>query len=633
MLLIRGGRMGIGMNDENRERWSHGYFCLQAVLFVALSFVEYITLETFLNGDIISIGFSYGWRNVMILSGINLILVSVFRGVRPAFFLSGVFVILFGVVNYFVDSFRGYGIVYMDVYAVRTAADVAGDYSYRLDSSFWLGLLTGAVGLVLAGVAGGRGCAPKGKRDFLTSAGGIAFAVLFFVWMNFGGVFFDGVNGLTWDHNIGMAEYGYLLYAAANAGEAKIDPPEGYSVERVREILGRYHDDGTLARETPGYGASEDGSTLTRGKQPPNLIMIMNESFSDLESLGRFRTDRPYLSFFRSIQENAIRGTLHSSVYGGYTANSEFEFLTGCTKAFLPGNPYLQYIRDEIPTLIGNIKGQEGYRNAVAVHPYHASGYNRNRVYPLFSFDEFLSLEDFSDGTFVRDYISDESDYQMLEKLYEQKEEGTSLCLFNVTMQNHSGYKNTKYTFEEPVKITNISLQQEAEQYLSLMRLSDQALLGLLEYFEGVDEPVMIVLFGDHQPHLSDYFYKKVMGQMPDQLSAEDAMKRYEVPFLIWANYDIEEREIENTSINYLSALMMEAAGLELSDFQKFLLDMYQEIPSISANGYYDRDGKLHSIREKNGPAKKWLEEYEIVQYNYIFDRENRLDEYFCNGG
>lgn len=611
------------MKEETREKRRHGYVCLQAVLFVALSFIEYATLETFLEGDICSIGFSYGARNVLLLMGINLILVSLFGGIRPAFFLSGAFVLLFGMVNYFVDSFRGYGIVYMDIYAVRSAAEVAGEYAYRLGRPFWLGMLTGCSCLALAGFAGSRGRRVNEKTihsfaGIVASAAGIVVSVVFFLWMNLGDGFFAGVNSLTWDHNIGMARYGYLLYVTANAGEAKIEPPEGYSPERVREILSRY-------RDVDGSDSSPAG-----GEKAPNLIMIMNESFSDLSALGKIQTDRPYLSFFRSIEKNAIRGTVHSSVYGGYTANSEFEFLTGCTKAFLPGNPYLQYIREDMPTVISNIKSRKEYKTAVAIHPFHASGYNRGRVYPLMSFDDFLSLDDFTDPTLVREYVSDASDYQMLEKLYEQKGEGESLCLFNVTMQNHSGYTDTKYRFEAPVKITGITLQQEAEQYLSLMKLSDDALRGLIEYFEKVDEPVMIVLFGDHQPHLSDYFYKNVMGQMPDQMKVEQNMKRYEVPFLIWANYDIEEQEIENTSINYLSTLMMKAAGLPLSDFQKFLLDMYQYVPSVSANGYYDQQGILHSFQEKENNVKKWLEEYEIVQYNYVFDRENRLDEFFC---
>lgn len=84
----------------------------------------------------------------------------------------------------------------------------------------------------------------------------------------------------------------------------------------------------------------------------------------------------------------------------------------------------------------------------------------------------------------VRKYISDESDYEKLESLYEQKKAGSSLCLFNVTMQNHSAYDDRDYKFADPVKLTDISLQPEAEQYLSLIKMSDDALENMLEYLK-----------------------------------------------------------------------------------------------------------------------------------------------------
>ena len=148
-------------------------------------------------------------------------------------------------------------------------------------------------------------------------------------------------------------------------------------------------------------------------------------------------------------------------------------------------------------------------------------------------------------------------------------------------------------------------------------------------------------------------FYKKLMGEMPDEMDQEDSMKRYQVPFFIWANYDIREDEIEQTSINYLSTIMMETAGMKLTAYQKFLLDMYQYVPCISANGYYDYEGNLHdwsesdderdlrewseSVDEGNlhdwsetdAEVMDWIEKYRIVQYNYLFDKENRLEQYF----
>ncbi len=611
------------MKKENGwDRFCRQYW-FQAILFVALSFVEYVIIEAFLDGDIVSIGLEYSIKNIMLLMGVNLIIVSLTRWLRLTFLLSGVFVLIFGVANYFVDAFRGYGIVYMDIYAVKTAANVAGEYKYHGSPQLWLGLVLGLAFIVLCVVVTPRRSGVQNLRQGIASVAGAAAGVSFFVWINLGQGFFGDVTNLTWDHSIGMSDYGYLLYVTANAGNAKVEKPEGYSPAKVEEILSRYQ----KASTTNSVLASHAGSAKS-----PNLIMIMNESFSDLSVLGRFETDQAYLPFFNSLKKNTIRGYADSSVYGGYTANSEFEFLTGCTKAFLPGNPYLQYIKDYLPNVVSNIKTQDGYDKAVAIHPYNPSGYNRNRVYPLLHMDEFLDIDDFKNPLLVRKYISDASDYEMLENLYENKKAGSSLCLFNVTMQNHSSYDDTDYTFENPVKLTNMTLQPEAEQYLSLIKMSDDALKDLIAYFEKVKDPVIIVLFGDHQPHLPDYFYQKVMGEMPDNLSQKDAMKRYQVPFMIWANYDIQETEISQISINYLSTLMTETAGLELTDYQKFLLDMYQYIPSITANGFYDRQGNLYSwddLDEADDEIQKWIREYRILQYNYLFDGEHRKDAHY----
>ena len=133
------------------------------------------------------------------------------------------------------------------------------------------------------------------------------------------------------------------------------------------------------------------------------------------------------------------------------------------------------------------------------MHPYNPSGYNRNRVYPLLGFDHFLSLEDFGQENLVRSYVGDMEDYLKIEELFEKKASGSKLCLFNVTMQNHNPYDNVNYRFKDPIHITNFSADMTANQYLSLIKMSDDALEELISYFEGVKEPVMVVLFGDRK--------------------------------------------------------------------------------------------------------------------------------------
>lgn len=448
---------------------------------------------------------------------------------------------------------------------------------------------------------------------------GLAASLLFFVWINVSTTFFDGVSGLTWDHSIGMRDYGYLLYFTANAGKATVKEPAGYSVEKVDELLSGYAEKYDIEANT------ESNPTL----QNPNIIIIMNESFADLQVLGEFRTSTEVIPFYHSLKENTIKGYAYSSVYGGYTANSEFEALTGCTKRFLPGNPYLQYIDNYLPSLITSLK-EQGYTNATAVHPYNPSGYNRNRVYPLLGFDTFLSIKDFSAKELVRSYVGDSENYQKIFELYETKEEGSPLCIFNVTMQNHNPYTDTDYIFKNPVQVESFPATISANQYLSLMKMSDDALKELITYFEKVNEPVVILFFGDHQPHLKDSFYQNVMGSVPDLFTDRQVMQKYLIPFFIWANYDIPEKEIEHTSINYLGPMLLETAGLKLTAFQKYLLELQKKLPSVSANGCYDLEGNLYNDKKRpEGEPAALLREYEMIQYNYLFDDKNRLSKYF----
>ena len=426
------------------------------------------------------------------------------------------------------------------------------------------------------------------------------------------------MSSLSWDHSIGIRDYGYILYFVANAGEAGVQEPDGYSVQKVDEILSKYN---------------EDSINYTSHTKSPNIIMIMNESFSDLSVLGDFRTNREVMPFFDSMDKNVVKGYVESSVYGGYTANSEFEFLTGCTKAFLPGNPYLQYMDNYLPSIISNIKEQNGYGKALAMHPYNPSGYNRNRVYPLFYFDKFLSIDDFKNPVLVRDYISDKSDYEKIMEQYENKDKDSSLCLFNVTMQNHNPYDDTSYKFKKKVEVTNFETSPQVSQYLSLIKMSDDAFKELVNYFKKVKEPTIILLFGDHQPHLPDSFYQDVFGKTPLQFDQGDSMKEHLVPFVIWANYDIGEKYIERTSINYLSSILLEKAGLKMSNYNRYLLDLYNDIPSISATGFYDKNGDLHKISEATGEYAEKIKEYEMIQYNYLFDKKNRLDKYYNASG
>ena len=103
----------------------------------------------------------------------------------------------------------------------------------------------------------------------------------------------------------------------------------------------------------------------------------------------------------------------------------------------------------------------------------------------------------------------------------------------------------------------------QAEQYLTLTQKSDQALEYLLSYFSQQEDPVVVLFFGDHWPNLEEEFLSQVLGTDVNAPEPEKHPAGYQVPFAIWANYLLEGQEIDGVSLNYLSGLLLRAAGLE----------------------------------------------------------------------
>ena len=107
---------------------------------------------------------------------------------------------------------------------------------------------------------------------------------------------------------------------------------------------------------------------------------------------------------------------------------------------------------------------------------------------------------------------------------------------------------------------------------------------------------MVVLFFGDHWPNLEEEYLTDLLGTDSTSLGLEDMMREYQVPFVIWANYPLKSQEIEAVSLNYLSGLLLRAAGLEGTDYTKFLEQLRQEVPVITAVGTMDKDGNLYAV-------------------------------------
>ncbi|MBQ8637692.1 MAG: LTA synthase family protein [Lachnospiraceae bacterium] len=529
-----------------------------------------------------------------------------------------IFVMFCGVANYFVILFRSTPILPWDFLSLGTAMSVANNYTFSIDNLFAM-LVGGAIFLVLlcSRVPSFRFSElfKKAKRKWLSFAARIAMILLLCIpttmYIN---VLFqpDLAEKTSLDNTLFTPKYmyktnGFYVAFLMDLRLLQVDEPEGYSVQKAETLLAEQETDSTVPEVLP------------------NIIVIMNEAFSDPSVLGEFDTNVDYMPNVSALldgAENTVSGSLYSSVLGGNTANSEYEFLTGHTMAFLPNGSvaYQQYIHGETPSVASQLRelGYETY----GMHPYNASGWNRNKVYPWLGFDSSLFYNDFKDKVKLRKYVDDQSDYANILRMLNETEE--PVFIFNVTMQNHSGYGDKYENFRPEVQaqFKNTKSNTYLNNYLSLMKVSDQAIANLLNTLEDDDRPTLVVFFGDHQPN--DYVVKPIYkehGLDIENQTLEQQQKRQIVPFFIWANYDIEEQTDVSISINYLSSLLFDVADLPMSQYQSFLYQLYQQIPVINAVGYIDTEDTCKYLSDTDEATEELMNQYQMLQYYQMFDQ------------
>lgn len=524
---------------------------------------------------------------------------------------------IYGIANSYVVRFRTNPIVPWDIFSWKTAATVADNYDFMPDTRMVVVTL-----VFLAAIALFHFIKVK-VTQFVIWKRLIPSALVVVALSLFAGTLqqesFQNSHRLY--NKLFTPVYmtdvdGMAVTFVMNLAYMSIDKPEHYSATEAQAVLDSYSVGGAMSENEDPGAADED----TQKKEDlPNIIVMMNESFSDLSVLGDFDTNEDYMPFIHSLEQgekNTVTGMLNVSVCGGNTANTEFEFLTGNTMAFLPQGsiPYQQYINGDLKALPDYLKTL-GYQT-IATHPYNASGWERDTVYPMLGFDESVFKDDYVNPQYVRQYISDESCVDKIIEFYENKEKDAPLFVFNVTMQNHGGYQDQYGNFTPDISVkdsTNFSLQQ----YLSLVKLSDSALEHLISYFKEADEKTVIVFFGDHQP--SDAVASTVLaknGMSWNHLTEEQQKLRYQVPYVVWANYDMEGETGADTSANYLAAEVLERAGVPLDEYRSYLLHLKTEYPVISAVRTVKADGS--EVRASD--EKDEMDIYRKLQYYELFD-------------
>lgn len=553
-----------------------------------------------------------------------------------------------GLVNHFVLVYRGRILFPQDIASWQAALNVAGEYDLSPDAAVLgaaalLGVWLLAVLLVLPPH---RQWKHSANRSLTLGLGLLAciYTVVFFFTPLLPALHIHAEQWKTQSN-------GFLLNFTLALRYSQAEKPEDYSPETLEALTDELGEQSSPVPSMSLYSAPYlstpyDSSTLdtestpqTRltvtsdpeGVQPVNIICIMDESFADLSVFDAMSTNRDSIPFYHSLTENTIKGWMYSPVTGAGTANVEYEFLTGSSTAFLPDETtaYQLYVRDGMPSLFSWAKDL-GFETT-AMHPYLSSGWNRVEVYRDFGADHQLYSSAFAAPSYVRGYISDQCDFERIESITDEQT-GDKQFLFNVTMQNHGGYRQTWYNLPYTVTLSGAleGCSHYTEQYLNLMAETDRQLRSLIDHYRFSSEPTMIVLFGDHQGRLSSWFYENKLYQKDlDQRTLEELETMYVTPFFVWTNYPSEEASDVMISANYLGALTALKSNYPLTGFQSFLTRLYQELPVIQPIGCIDREGLLTDREDQlSQQRQKLLSDYQTLCYYDLFGwKKHRLDQ------
>lgn len=485
---------------------------------------------------------------------------------------------------------RGRHICYYDIYNTKNAMMVAGQYHFTVTVRmiFYIGLCVITCIYVIKTL--GQKKFKENPKIFFAIA--IPLSLLFIELISPHGTLYQDIDENTYDVN-GFTEYAGVAYSFYDAFCS--------SKTAVRKDL-----------KDPDIILSE--YETTKGEEDIRYIIIMNEALSDYYKITNQEYDDP-LSIIKE-REDIYEGTAYASVWGGGTSESEWEFLTGCTKYFFKEGytPYMSSMNLSDIYCMTRDK-EESY----AIHPYFKDSYYREDVYRKFGFKDYISLEDIyeektgqtidtkkwnvhafpemiakaggigGDMDYIRGLVSDKTFFQEVLSLYRKT---NSPLIFGITIQNHGGYAI------EDFDATAYTDNEEVNQYLTLVKISMDAYLDFIEEMKESDDKTVILMFGDHQPYIEDVG-KTIQGLSGETI--EEKIQNYKIPYFIWSNFDMDMDVFpKETSLNYLSALLKQASGDTLTPFDNFRLSVSKEYPVLTQNFLIDKEGNIKYQGEEN---------------------------------
>lgn len=400
-------------------------------------------------------------------------------------------------------------------------------------------------------------------------------------------------------------ENGFVNGYISNISNDVMVMPEGYSKESVQAIMEKYQVQADTFNIQSKYDNFQDIS----------VVYILSESLSNPQRVNGVEIEENPLPFISDPKGKSLQGLMVSPVYGGTTANTEFEVLTGLSMKYLASGsiiPFKSIIPkfEKFPGIVKDYLRDNPYGKAISLHSYNDKLFKRPEVYEKLGFDQWYFDADMihQDPLFDSTYISDKSTFN--EALAYLSQDGSQFMNV-VTMQNHSPFTDKYDALYPGVSVeTDPHLEENLAAYTQGIHYSDQAIEEFIQAVSQMDKKVMVVYYGDHLPGL----YNSLLDENKDPFDL------YTTDFFIYKNFDQDHRQMAKeqvVSASSLNALTHLYAGVELSPLHILNLKINQQAVGGSALNYKTKEGTQQYL-DLSPELQSMIEEYKMIQYDIL---------------
>lgn len=516
------------------------YFLLKLFLFISYVFILTFLIESFSRGGIL---ISYEYLNQHLntftynCSIILLTLTPLLILKKRIFYISLVstFWLILGFTNFILLKFRGTPLTGSDFTMIKTGIDLIPKY---MSTSSIVALILFIIVLITVFIFLYIKC-PKKKINYFITIPLIITYILIFPNITTYVTSKNIISKNFWDIVSQYSSYGFpysFLYSVCNSG---INKPNNYSENTIKSVNKTLEDLSLNADLNSKYASNsnnplvnvnnyDDYSEYCKNNNP-NIIIVQLESFIDPLWIKDVDYSEDPIPNFRSISEIYSSGILNVPAIGGGTANTEFEVITGMSMDFFAAGefPYNTLASKKTIPSLAYYFNDLNY-DTHALHNYDGTYYTRYKVYRNLGFHTFTSIENMDlYETTPFQWPKDNVLINQIKSALNSSE--SSDFIFTVSVQGHGSYADY-YIDDFKIRASSNSSNyniNNIDYYVNQIHEMDMFIGDLISMIEEINEPTLIVFYGDHIPAL---------GLTDESLNSSSLTS---TPYVIWNNFNL----------------------------------------------------------------------------------------------